>query len=553
MTINAGVAQTGIFVPLEFVHSIVHQGIVEYTQRYQQLKVLHRQTGDLLEQARLQLGDHVLQAALPVVRQIHEHRNAGGKLDELFLNLLALGLVLFFLVRKLLLLLRGKVFGAFLLRLFHLFGLCDDGFDVRVQAAEAFDLHQSIHGLLVGNEAGEGLIVHVHQKYAFPALCQQGGRGASHGNVENIPGVDLPHGAAIIGNDRQEIDKFRYLLFRVALVDVQTAAIIGDLPQSTVERKVEHIALFLDDLLLPLVRGHFPRALHTECGLKIGLRAGEVPQHKDACPRLHRHAGGQLAAGKGNGLGLQRVAHGTLYRLQCGSTNASLRTGADIDPVVVVEGVFPICQQVCHSVAGCHVGQEPQGMLQHVQQTGVRKGQSGLLGSQLQLVHGGFQIGTPNQVQPLLHIILVDKTAVPAFAIGGKEHVQVKFIVFTLLGDLLDAFRNLVGHHDHPGQSSVGIVLSLPVFFGTLFIGIGPVVDLLLDELAGVEGTEGGAGQIQVVVGGDGQPWPQRPHEPAAGQHGQQAAGLAAMRHTAGARASRHGVSGGWRQGSGVG
>jgi len=37
-------------------------------------------------------------------------------------------------------------------------------------------------------------------------------------------------------------------------------------------------------------------------------------------------------------------------------------------------------------------------------------------------------------------------------------------------------------------------VLSLPVFFGTLFIGIGPVVDLLLDELAGVEGTEGCAG-----------------------------------------------------------
>ena len=198
VTINAGVAQTGIFVPLEFVHSIVHQGIVEYTQRYQQLKVLHRQTGDLLEQARLQLGDHILQAALPVVRQIHEHRNAGGELDEFFLNLLALGLVLFFLVRKLLLLLRGKVFGAFLLRLFHLFGLCDDGFDVRVQAAEAFDLHQSIHGLLVGNEAGEGLIVHVHQKYAFPALCQQGGRGASHSNVENIPGVDLPHGTAIM-------------------------------------------------------------------------------------------------------------------------------------------------------------------------------------------------------------------------------------------------------------------------------------------------------------------------------------------------------------------
>ena len=49
-------------------------------------------------------------------------------------------------------------------------------------------------------------------------------------------------------------------------------------------------------------------------------------------------------------------------------------------------------------------------------------------------------------------------------------------------------------------------MLALPVFLGTLFIGIGPVVDLLLDELAGVEGTEGCAGQIQIMVGGDGQP-----------------------------------------------
>ena len=161
--VNASVAQAGIFVPLEFVHGIVHQGIVEYSKRYQQLKVLHRQTGDLLEQTRLQLGDHILQAALPVVGQIHEHRNAGGKLDKFFLNLLALGLVLFFLVRKLLLLFRGKVFGAFLLCLLHLFGLGDDGFDVRVQAAEALDFHQGIHSVLVGDEAGEGLVVYVHQ------------------------------------------------------------------------------------------------------------------------------------------------------------------------------------------------------------------------------------------------------------------------------------------------------------------------------------------------------------------------------------------------------
>lgn len=32
--VNAGIAQAGIFVPLEFVHGIVHQGIVEYAQRH---------------------------------------------------------------------------------------------------------------------------------------------------------------------------------------------------------------------------------------------------------------------------------------------------------------------------------------------------------------------------------------------------------------------------------------------------------------------------------------------------------------------------------------
>ena len=105
-----------------------------------------------------------------------------------------------------------------------------------------------------------------------------------------------------------------------------------------------------------------------------------------------------------------------------------------------------------------------------------------------------------------MHIILVDKTAVPAFALGGKEHVQVEFIVFALFRNLLDAFRDLVGHHNHPGQGGVGVVLSLPIFLGTLFIRVGPVVDLLLDKLAGVEGTEWCAGQIQIMVGGDGQP-----------------------------------------------
>ena len=82
MPANASIAQAGIFVSLELINGIVHQRIVEHTERYQQLKIFDIQTRYFFEKPRFQLRDNILQRAFPVLGQIHETRNAGGELNQ---------------------------------------------------------------------------------------------------------------------------------------------------------------------------------------------------------------------------------------------------------------------------------------------------------------------------------------------------------------------------------------------------------------------------------------------------------------------------------------
>ena len=93
-----------------------------------------------------------------------------------------------------------------------------------------------------------------------------------------------------------------------------------------------------------------------------------------------------------------------------------------------------------------------------------------------------------------------------ALALGGEENIQVKFVKLALFGNLLDAVRDFIGQHDHPWQSCVWIILTHPVFFGTLFVGIRPVVNLFFDELTGVQSAERCAGQIEIIGRCNGQP-----------------------------------------------
>ena len=271
MLIDTGVNQTGVFIPLEFVNGIVHQGLVENIQRNEQLEILHVQTGDLFEQLRLQLRDDVLQAVFPVIRQIHEHRHTGSKFDQLFLNHLSLGLVFLFGIRQLFLFLRRQLF-AVTLGLLDGIGLVYNGFDICIQATESLNTHESVHRLLAGKQTGKRIVVNIDEQCALPAFCKQCGGCTGHCNIENFSGIDLTHGTAVIRQHGQEIDELTDLLFRIALGHVQAAGIIGNLAERTVQRKVKDIALLFYNLMLTVVLRDLPRALYTEGRLEIGLR-----------------------------------------------------------------------------------------------------------------------------------------------------------------------------------------------------------------------------------------------------------------------------------------
>lgn len=146
-------------------------------------------------------------------------------------------------------------------------------------------------------------------------------------------------------------------------------------------------------------------------------------------------------------------------------------------------------------------------MGQHVQKTGIGIRHRRFLRSQLQFVNAGLQIGATNQIQPFLHIILIFEMCVFAGPLGGEKYVQVKFIKFALFRNALDTLRNFVCEHDHPRQSGIWIFAgSFPFGLGPLLIGIGPVIDLLLNELAGIQRTERRAGEIEVIGSGNRQP-----------------------------------------------
>ena len=135
-------------------------------------------------------------------------------------------------------------------------------------------------------------------------------------------------------------------------------------------------------------------------------------------------------------------------------------------------------------------------MLQDIQQTyiGIRHG--GFLSTQFQIIHAGFQIRTPNQIQPLLHLIFIDKASLRTFAFGREKDIQVKLVELALYSDLTDTVRDAVSHHHHAGQCGIRIIVTFPMFLCPLFIRVCPVVNLILDKLTGIQRPKRRTGQI---------------------------------------------------------
>ena len=162
----------------------------------------------------------------------------------------------------------------------------------------------------------------------------------------------------------------------------------------------------------------------------------------------------------------------------------------------MIERILLLHQQIFHRTAGSYIGEKPKRMLQDIQQTyiGIRHG--GFLSTKFQIIHTGFQISTPNEIQPLLHLIFIDKASVRPFAFGREKHIQVKLVELSLHGDLTDTVRDAVSHHHHAGQCGIRIIVTFPMFLCPLFIRVCPVVNLILDKLTGIQRPKRRTGQI---------------------------------------------------------
>lgn len=67
VAIDTRINKTGIFIPFELVHGIIHQGLIKDVQADEQFKIFFRKPGYFPEQMRLQLGNHILQTVFPEV------------------------------------------------------------------------------------------------------------------------------------------------------------------------------------------------------------------------------------------------------------------------------------------------------------------------------------------------------------------------------------------------------------------------------------------------------------------------------------------------------
>ena len=72
MRVDTGIAKTGVFVSLELINGIVHEGVVEHSKRDKEIKVFHRQPGHALGQFQFQSSDDIFQALLSKICDVHE-------------------------------------------------------------------------------------------------------------------------------------------------------------------------------------------------------------------------------------------------------------------------------------------------------------------------------------------------------------------------------------------------------------------------------------------------------------------------------------------------
>ena len=92
---------------------------------------------------------------------------------------------------------------------------------------------------------------------------------------------------------------------------------------------------------------------------------------------------------------------------------------------------------------------------------------------------------------------------------GGEELVKIELVELPGAGDGHQLFRHLIREQPHLRQGAIRVppvgVPGSEILFGTLLVGVRPVEDLFLDELAGGQRPKRRAGEVEVSLGRDGQ------------------------------------------------
>ena len=108
--------------------------------------------------------------------------------------------------------------------------------------------------------------------------------------------------------------------------------------------------------------------------------------------------------------------------------------------------------------------------------------------AKFQIIEFRGQIISANQHEPLHNFIFINKSAVITCP---EKFVQVKAVKFSMFCNESYTVRKFIRHHYHLRQGFIRItMLTWPVCFGSLFVRVSPVVNLLLDKFAGVQCTK---------------------------------------------------------------
>lgn len=127
--LDARVRNRGVLIVAQREHGLVYRRGLEHVEGDEQAEIVDRQSRDRPGQVGFELCDDFSWRILAKVGELHEGRDASRELDQLFLDLLSLALLLLLFVRQLFPQLWRQIIPCLLLRVFHRLGLIDDGFE----------------------------------------------------------------------------------------------------------------------------------------------------------------------------------------------------------------------------------------------------------------------------------------------------------------------------------------------------------------------------------------------------------------------------------------